>query len=775
MTLKLRLLLTIIPLTFSAIVITAALSLNLTLSESTAALEQAAKSKLTIENEQTSELIESYFGFVESQIRAKSFDTDIVEAAVGFVSAFSQYSRQSQSFNAQQRQTLNAYYSDDFANLYQERNNKPLTNSATLIEGLSTNALALQHDFIANSSFAIGEKDGLVRLANNTDYAQLHSKYHPNIRRFLQEFGYYDIFIADISSGDIVYSVFKELDFATSIKTGPYADTGIGEAFSMAANANSEDQVFFSELTTYLPSYDAMAGFISTPIHHNGRPVAILIFQIPFDVISNILTHQQKWSEKGFGESGETYLVSPTGKLLSESRFFLETPSDYLDVISVKYPDTAKNIQSSGTSVGWQSVNSEASKAALKGQSGFKTVLDYRDVEVYSAFSPITIGQRNYALLAEIDVEEALRPAVNLRSLLISSTIIEAIIITALAALIAMWLASRLVRPLLKVGDTCEGLTTGEGDLTIQLEKSSIPEIDRIVVPFNTFIGQMRDIIGKVKDDSNTLAAASEKLSAITLQSEATSKQQNDETHRVACAMQELSTSIAEVNQSTLTTRDFGIQAMAGLQENMQRTDLAADNIKLLVKLICDSSEVITSLQSEVSQITTVLNVITSIADQTNLLALNAAIEAARAGDAGRGFSVVADEVRALATRSQENTVEISKIVEKMNASSVKSVKAMERAAAAADGGIHLVDLVTTAMNELADTIDKVQGMTNTIAAASTQQDRTSDSVTDNVTAISEMAADVEQSASQINEAASELALIATNTNHMVGRFKVEG
>lgn len=772
MTLKLRLLLTIIPLTFGAILITAILSLNLSVSESTAALEESSKDKLTVENEQTSELLENYFGFVESQIRAKSFDQTIVDAAVSFVPAFKQYSGQRQALNGAQRSTLNDYYTDDFAGLYQERNNKPLASPATLTSGLSPNALALQHDFIAGSSFAIGEKDGLVRLNNNSDYARLHAEYHPNIRRFLQEFGYYDIFIADIDNGDIVYSVFKELDFATSIKTGPYANTGIGEAFTLAANATSEEQVFFSELKTYLPSYDAMAGFLSTPIHHNGKPVAILIFQIPFDVISSILTHQQKWSEKGFGESGETYLVSPQGTLLSESRFFLETESDYLSVISSKYPDVAKNIKSSGTSVGLQPVHSEASKAALKGQSGFMTVLDYRDVEVYSAFSPITIGGRNYALLAEIDVEEAQRPAVELRSLMVTSTIVEAIIITAIAAVIAMWLAARLVRPLVKLGDTCEGLTTGEGDLTIKLETSNIPEIDRLVVSFNTFIGQIRDIIGTVKDDSEALTAASEKLSAITLQSETTSKQQNDETHMVASAMQELSASIAEVTHSTLSTRDFGIKAMSGLQENMQRTDLAADNIKLLVKLISDSSEVITSLKGEVNQITTVLNVITSIADQTNLLALNAAIEAARAGEAGRGFSVVADEVRALATRSQENTVEISKIVEKMNDSSDKSVKAMERAAAA-DGGIHLVDLVTTAMNELAETIKKVQEMSDTVASATTEQDSTSDSVTENVTRISDMAADVEQGASQVSESASELARIAAHTNEMVSRFKV--
>jgi len=156
-----------------------------------------------------------------------------------------------------------------------------------------------------------------------------------------------------------------------------------------------------------------------------------------------------------------------------------------------------------------------------------------------------------------------------------------------------------------------------------------------------------------------------------------------------------------------------------------------AANIKLLVTLIDDSGKVIISLKDEVNQITTVLNVITSIADQTNLLALNAVIEVARAGEAGRGFSVVADEVRALATRSQESTVEISRLVEVMNQSATKSFHSMERATAAADGGIHLVDLVTVAMNELSDNIKQVLQLTE--SAATEKQDQASSSVVINV------------------------------------------
>lgn len=774
MTLKLRLLLTILPLVFGAILVNTFFSLNIAVSDSTDALEKAAREKLTVENTQTSEAIQRYFRFIESQIRTKSYEPAIVDAAEAFIPAFNRYTSQRNALSNSEREALSRYYRDEFGTLYQERNNSPLTNIEGLFNGLNGSTLALQYDFIAGSRFPIGEKDGLTSLNNASDYAQLHSQYHPSIRGFLQEFGYYDIFIADISSGNIVYSVFKELDYATSLKQGPYADTGIAEAFNLAASATDPNDVFFSELTTYLPSYDAMAGFIATPIVKDSRTIAVLIFQIPLDVISNIMTHDQKWLEKGFGESGETYIVSPDGKLLTESRFFIETPDIYLDVIRNKYPDVAKRVSSSGTSVGIQPVSTESSTAALRGENGFTTVLDYRDVEVYSAYSSFKVGNRTYALLAEIDVEEALRPAKELGSSLFVSVFIVSLIILAAASVIAIWVATRLIIPLDRLGDACEALTTGEGDLTMELSRSRIPEINRIVLSFNTFLSQMRDVISQVKMDAIALASASEELSSVTSESERSSKLQRDQTQKVALAMQQLSTSIAEIAHSTVTTRDYSVRAKNSLDENMERADMAADNIKLLVQLIRDSSDVIMSLKSEVNQITTVLNVITSIADQTNLLALNAAIEAARAGEAGRGFSVVADEVRALATRSQENTVEISKIIEKMNVSSDKSVHAMERAAAAADGGIHLVDLVTIAMNELADTIEQVQAMTDTVATATTEQDKTSDSVTSSVTQISQMAADVEQGATQTSASAAELAQISAHANELVERFRTD-
>jgi methyl-accepting chemotaxis protein len=772
MTLKARLLIAIISILLSAIVLMGVVSVNVAVNESNNALTKAVKERLTSQNVQTGQAINEYFNFITSQIRTKSFNVSLVNATEGFIPAFNQYGSQRGNINTSQKMQLEGYYSSDFTQQYDANNSVPLADAASVLDDLSQNALSLQYDFIAGSSFALGAKDLLSDLDNNSTYAQLHKKYHPEMRRFLNEFGYYDIFIADVNNGNIVYSVFKELDYATSILNGPYADSGIGEAFSAASNA-LDGEVFFSQFKKYRPSYDALAGFASTPIYSKGQAIAVLIFQMPMDRINNILTHNGLWSDRGFGESGETYLVNSNGVLLNESRFFVEDKPNYLKAIKSNYPRQALEINSKNTSIGIQSVDSVVAQKALRGDSGFESILDYRGVEVFSSFSSLKIGEFDYALMAELDVEEALREVTVIKNNLITSTLIGAILIIGVSIVVVLILAQRIVRPLMLLGKACEELSQGDGDLTIQLKRSRIPEIERISNGFNAFIGQIREIISQVKINADSLSSASLELSVITLDSANKTTQQRDQTHMVSTAMQQLSLAVADVSQSTQKTSTQSIEAQASLNENIQRAGLAADNIKLLVNLIEESSKVILGLKDEVNQITTVLNVITSIADQTNLLALNAAIEAARAGEAGRGFSVVADEVRALATRSQENTVEISKLVEVMTQSANKSVNSMEKATDTADNGIRLVDLVTAAMDELSNNLKEVLQLTETVAAATEEQNQASSSVVVSVKNISDLASDVENGSKKTSAAAENLAEIAAQTHELVDRFKV--
>jgi methyl-accepting chemotaxis protein len=772
MTLKIRLLITVLSLVVSAILLMGIIQVNIAVDSATKSLTDAAKFRLISQNFQTKEAVQGYVHFIESQIRTQSHSISIIDATKAFIPAFNAYTSSRGAVTNKELSQLNSYYSQDFTNHYNLSNPEPLLGATGLLGGLSDTALAFQYDFIANSSFELGAKDGLDKPTINSAYASIHQKYHPSMRDFLNEFDYHDIFIVDINTGNIIYSVYKELDFATSISSGSYANTGIGDAFKLASNA-AENEVFFTEFKPYRPSYDALAGFASSPIYSDGKAVAVLIFQMPMDTFNNIMTHGNQWQKKGFGESGETYLVNQDGLLLNESRFFIDDKTNYLNIIRSKYPAAAKEIKARDTSVGIQPVDSNSAKLALAGKTGFKLIVDYRDVSVFSAYAPLKIGNQSYAIMADIDEEEALRPAISLRDKLFSTSVVLTLILISVAVLITIFFSTRLIKPLKELGNTCEALTVGEGDLTIVLKQSGIPEIDKISSNFNVFIQQLRTIIRHIKIDAGSLASASQELSEITSQSEAVAAQQRDQTDMVASAMEELSVSIAEVAGSTSITSAQSDIAQASLKENIQRAEVAGENILLLVDLINESSQVIDGLKDEVHQITSVLNVITSIADQTNLLALNAAIEAARAGEAGRGFSVVADEVRALATSSQESTVEISKLVEDMIRSSDLSVERMHKASKTADAGIHLVSLLTVAMNELAGIIRKMLDLNNSVALASKEQDTTSGSVAMSVNSINDMAHEVQLGALQSSQAADELARIAAHTQELVARFKV--
>ena len=183
---------------------------------------------------------------------------------------------------------------------------------------LDGDAISLQYEYIQNNPNELGSKDLLDQAADGSGYSESHKLYHPIIRNYLEKFGYYDIFLVDIVSGDIVYSVFKEVDYATSLRDGPYASTNLGRAFSEAAKSSWKDSVAFVDYQTYPPSYEAAASFIASPIFDGDKKIGVAIFQMPIGRINDILSERT-----GLGESGETYAVGSDHLFRNDSRFLL--------------------------------------------------------------------------------------------------------------------------------------------------------------------------------------------------------------------------------------------------------------------------------------------------------------------------------------------------------------------------------------------------------------------------------------------------------------------
>jgi anti-anti-sigma regulatory factor/type II secretory pathway pseudopilin PulG len=275
----------------------------------------------------------------------------------------------------------------------------------------------LQRLYLANNPFDLGEKHLLDDAGDGSRFSQLHATLHPFMRTFLQRFGYYDIFLID-RRGHIVYSVFKEIDFATSLTSGPHRESNLARAFRAAVEAEFAGFTRLVDFDPYLPSYGAEASFVATPVFDGDEAVGVLAFQMPVDRINAIMTSRQLWDQVGLGSSGETYIVGSDSTLRSQSRFLIEDREEYLRRVEDAGTSRAvvETIDRLDSAIGLQEVRTPGTEAARAGETGTRRFPDYRDVPVLSAFRPLQIADVDWVIMSEIDVAEAFQPAVALRN-----------------------------------------------------------------------------------------------------------------------------------------------------------------------------------------------------------------------------------------------------------------------------------------------------------------------------------------------------------------------
>ncbi|WP_417508807.1 HAMP domain-containing methyl-accepting chemotaxis protein [Methylophaga sp.] len=745
--------------------------------ESNAALQTLSEERLISLRNVKKHQVEDYFATIESQLVNLADSRLISEAFTDLNSAASSYASDTNQFDKTLlRQRVAPYYNNEFTKRYESLNAaSPALSTDQLLANISIDGLALQQTYIVDNPAKIGMKDELVRASDNSSYSYYHAKYHPFLRDFLNKFGYYDIFIVDADTGMIIYSVFKELDFATSIKTGPYAETAIGKAFRQALNLTDKEKVAIADYAPYLPSYESPASFMAAPIQIEGQKQGVLIFQMPVDRINQIMTFEKEWKEAGLGDSGETYLVGNDKLLRSESRFLVEDKAAYLNLLEKTQAIDEKSrklIETKGSALGILPVNSDGVDEALAGKSGFKIITDYRGTHVLSAYAPLDIPGLNWAILAEIDESEAFAAANQL-----SKTLwlygLSILVIVALIAIIFAVKASNLISgPILEISHFISGVAK-ELDLTARLKMSRSDEIGDASQALNNMLSTMQKTMNNVTDASSQIAAASEETSVITHQtSEAVQKQQS-ETTQVASAMNEMTATVQEVAKNTSDTS----LATDSAAEQVNTGIVAMDKTTSLVQQLADVTETavdsINQLKSRSMDISTVLDVINNIAEQTNLLALNAAIEAARAGEHGRGFAVVAEEVRTLASKTTDSIVEITNMIDMLQQGSNNAVESMEKSQKQVNEALTQANSTKDALRMIAEVISHINDMSRQIATAAEEQGAVAEEINRNIVSINDMTSQTAEGTVQTSEASRDLARLASSLNDLVKQFKV--
>ncbi len=436
--------------------------------------------------------IEQYFDQIKNQVETYSNNRMIIDAVQEFTPAFFQAeSVSSGNYGLAEKQRLRDRYT------YQLQNTPGAPGNAMSTWFPKKNITQLfQSLYISENSNPIGEKEKLNHAGDPSAYSNIHRKYHGIIRDYLERFGYYDIFLVDPRTGHIVYSVFKEVDYATSLLTGPYADTGIGRAFKAAAQAKSADFVIMDDFAPYAPSYNAAAAFIASPIFDGNKKVGVLIFQAPIDRIDGVMTSNKAWKKVGLGDSGEVYMVGQDFKMRNNSRFLIEQPKEYfkaLEALKIEKILIQKS-RDLETSIGLNQIKTEGTANALQGKTGFAIYNDYRGAPVLGAYSPLSILGHQWGILAEIDEAEAMQ----VTSDLWFWTVVIFGGLTVLLILSAFYIAGWFSKPVLTLVDRAEEIANGNlKQEALRIDSSD--ELGLLGNSFNKMIESLNRLVRKAE------------------------------------------------------------------------------------------------------------------------------------------------------------------------------------------------------------------------------------------------------------------------------------
>lgn len=337
-----------------------------------------------------------------------------------------------------------------------------------------------------------------------------------------------------------------------------------------------------------------------------------------------------------------------------------------------------------------------------------------------------------------------------------------------------MFLTQRVVCSIRQAVKLISTATTqmAEGDTTVRVNYEAQDELRTIAVSFNQMGEQMQSALRGVDSATNQLASASEETSVVTENTSQSMRKQQNEISQVAAAMHEMHATAHEVARSASQAAEAAQHADGEAATARQVSLQTIEVIESLAEAVEHATTVITTLVKDSDEIGGVLDVIRSIADQTNLLALNAAIEAARAGEAGRGFAVVADEVRTLASRTQQSTSEINDMIARLQTSANQAFTAMETGRSKAKLGVEQTVKGTASLESIIQAVAVINDMSAQIASAAEEQSSVSEEMTRSITAINDLTSETTDGALQTTEASQEVARLATALQDLVRRFR---
>ncbi len=725
---------------------------------------------------------------------------------------------------------MNDYIQQPFKTEFARRNADAMPDFSRALATRDLNAVALQSAFITSNPNPLGQKDKLISPSVDFAYGRAHAQFHSSFERALKLQGFYDFFLVDTATDTVIYTVFKELDFATNLSSGIAANSKLAEAYQKVKTAAKRDITYLSDFATYLPSYNDQAAFVGVPLYDGDQQVGVFLAQYPIEKITDVMSSDKAWKKVGLGDSGDVFVVGPDKKMRSNARYLIENKEAFGKLIGDKLtPVELQAMFKKDTTIGVVTIDSDATRPALAGQEGFVDFVDYRGIRSFGSFAPLKVQGLNWGLVAKKDFAEATAPLNELNRASLLRALLVGLGVLAVAGALVSWFLRRFLQPIDRLASTVTEVAKGNsearsrltvkdeiGDLgrsfdnllderisSLEAAKKENEQLNNSVISLLQTVFQLSnrdltarapvttDVVGTVSSSVNQLAdetgrtlsdvrdvadrvrTTSESVRASSLQVEQAAEQERQSLEAMAQTLVQTTDQLVRVASLSQRSNVAAEQAVGATQSAMSAVEGTVRGMDSLRESISEMEKRFKRLGERSQDITAAVALVNTIAERTHVLALNASMQAATAGEAGRGFAVVAEEVQRLSESSRQATAQISQLVNNIQGETNETVFTVNRLISEVVKQSDLAQEAGMQMAQTRMTTEELVDSVKQIATFAATQNELAASLQRGVSDLASEATRTSEAISAQSRSTEELVQYSERLSNAVGQFKL--
>ncbi len=589
---------------------------------------------------------------------------------------------------------------------------------------------------------------------NSSGYSGVYDKYNATFTNFTNKMEKGDILLADSKTGNVLYSTLKEQDYGANLLTDTYKNTSVSKAFQGCKSTNNKDFTIITDYEFYAPSNNKPVACIAAPIFKGDEKIGVLIFKLGTEKINQITSNNNDWQSLNLGKSGEVLLIGEDYKLRNNTRFLND--------------ETDEKVKEAKSTILLKEIKTEGAEEALSGKTNVGTYFDYHNNKSIIAYTQLNIDNFKWGLTVKIDQSEAFQPINKLKNLMLVVLIAAALIIIVISFIIS----SNIAAPMIKMSKIAYQVS--KGDLTVEMPKEKrSDEIGTLMESLSNMIEHLREQTKEIINVVNVLAASVSEITVSLTQVTSGAAQTSSAVSETTSTVEEVKQTVHISSEKTKNVSNTAKQSLEISESGGKSTEETIEGMNVINSQMQAIAESIMALSEQSQNIGELIESVENISEQSNILAVNASIEAAKAGEHGKGFSIVAQEIRNLSDQSKQGTRHVRNILKDIQKATNTAVMTTEKGIKLVETGMSKAYEAGNAIERLMENITISAQAAIQIEASSQQQLIGMDQVAIAMEGINEASIQNVDSMKQLEEATNNLQEMGERLKQLIEKYKV--